>query len=104
MPTGIKNFGGRPAVLRTGTEDARDSSDIFALTDLFKEKPGLHAACRRTVQLDYDEIEEPWSAVHGTTPIQLEVHRTVKRADTWALRGFGQVGCASDQLYTHLES
>ena len=32
------------------------------------------------MQLDYDEGEEPWFAVHGTMPMQLEVQHTIESA------------------------
>ena len=37
------------------------------------------------VQLDYDEAEEPWYAIYGTMMVELEVQRTINRAELWAV-------------------
>ena len=47
---------------------------------------GKHAACGcAVVQIELDGGEEPWYGVPGNMLIELEVRRTTKRAEIWAL-------------------
>ena len=47
---------------------------------------GMYAACAwAVVQIDLDGGDETWYGVGGATPTELEVQRTIKRAEIWAL-------------------
>ena len=59
--------GGYLSGQRTGTEGVK-------IPATYLPEPAQYAACLwAAAQLDYDESEEAWFAVYGTTPIQLEV-------------------------------
>ena len=50
------------------------------------EAAGTHAGCRwAVVQLDLDGGSQPWFTMYGKVLVELNVRRTVKRAEMWAL-------------------
>ena len=54
----------------------------MAIDGSWKGVSGKDAACGwAVVRLDYDKEEEPWYATSGTMLAELEVQRTIKRAE-----------------------
>ena len=58
----------------------------IAIDVSLRETAGKYAACGWVVvQMNLDGDEEPWYGVACNMPIELEVQRTIKRADICAL-------------------
>ena len=77
-----------------GTDEWKAFEMKLQFDGSFKGVSGKDAACGWAVlQLDNDKEEEPWYAIHGTMLAELEVQRTMKRAELCAFTMLpGRVG------------